>query len=63
MTAKQFRKSRKEAKEAYDKMMELKQLGFDLIYADEVMFVSKTLPDRTWSPVNQPLQMDMKQIS
>ena len=41
-------------------MVEMKKQGFDLVYADEVMFVSKTMPDRTWSSKNKPLQMDIK---
>ena len=44
MNEKQLRKSRKEAREAYDQLKEVKLKGFDIVYADEVMFTIKTLP-------------------
>ena len=44
-------------------MIELRRKGFEIIYADEVMFTVRTLPQKAWSAVNMPFAMDLKQVS
>ena len=43
-----------------EELAELDSQGYDIIYLDEVVFSSKTYSNRTWSPVNRNLQMDLK---
>ena len=42
--------------------MDLLNRGFDIIYVDEVMFTTQTLPKEAWSAVNDPFKMDLKSV-
>ena len=62
MTAQQAQNSVEQAVEANKKIQDLLSRGFEIIYADEVMFTTRTQPQHTWSAVNSPLKMDYKNV-
>ena len=44
----------KEALDAYNRFVEYNQLGFTIIYVDEVMFTKNTMVTHCYSPKNHP---------
>ena len=62
LTLKQKRKQAQQAKQSFNELVDLLEQGFDIIYVDEVMFTTKTLPQTVWSLKNQPILIDYKQF-